>query len=69
MLLEASSDAPATWVERLWVVSAVRVNVPAASSSWTADAETFDTMLPTAASNSSAKRMSSVRRAALLALF
>ena len=30
MLLEASSDAPATWLDRLWVVSAVRVSVPAA---------------------------------------
>ena len=30
MLLEASSEAPATWLDRLWVVSAVRVSVPAA---------------------------------------
>ncbi len=33
MLLEASSEAPATWPDRLWVVSAVRVSVPAACSS------------------------------------
>ena len=33
MLLEASSEAPATWLDRLWVVSAVRVSVPAACSS------------------------------------
>ena len=69
MLLEASSDAPATWLDRLWVVSAVRVSVPAAASSCTAEADTFETMAPTAVSKSSAKRISSVRRAALLALF
>src|SRR5260221_408134 len=33
MLLEASSEAPATWLDRLCVVSAVRVSVPAAASS------------------------------------
>ena len=49
MLLEASSEAPATWLDRLWVVSAVRVSVPAAASSCTADAETLATMAPTAA--------------------
>ena len=69
MLLEASSEAPATWLDRLCVVSAVRVSVPAAVSSWTAEAETLETMAPTAVSKSSAKRISSARRAALLALF
>ena len=69
MLLEASSEAPATWLDRLWVVSAVRVSVPAAASSCTADDETLETMAPTASSNSSAKRISSARRAALAALF
>ena len=68
MLLEASSEAPATWLDRLWVVSAVRVSVPADASSCTAEAETLETMAPTAASNSSAKRMSSARRAALAGL-
>ena len=51
------------------MVSAVRVSVPAADSSCTADAETLATIEPTAVSNSSAKRISSARRAALLALF
>ena len=41
MLLEASSEAPATWLDRLCVVSAVRVSVPAAASSCTAEAETL----------------------------
>ncbi len=62
-LEEASSDAPATVADRFWVVSAVRVNVPAADSSWVADVETLPTMTPTALSKSSAKRISSARRA------
>src|SRR5690348_4185272 len=63
MLLAASSEAPATWLERLCVVSAVRVNEPAACSSWPAEVETLETIDPTAASNSSAKWISSARRA------
>ena len=69
ILVDASSDVPATWPDRPSVISAVRVSVPAADSSCTAEAETFDTMAPTAASKLSAKRMSSARRASLEALF
>ena len=61
--MEASSDAPATVADRFCVVSAVRVSVPAADSSWVADVATLATMAPTALSKSSAKRISSARRA------
>src|SRR5581483_339968 len=68
MLLEAVSDEPATWLDNPSVVSAVRVSVPAACSRCTAEAETLDTIEPTAVSKSSAKRMSSPRRGRLAVL-
>ncbi len=69
MLVEASSEAPATWLDRPCVVSAVRVKMPAACSSCPAEDETLETIEPTAVSKSSAKRISSARRAAPAALF
>ena len=63
MFDDASSEAPATWPDRLSVVSAVRVSVSAAVSSCSAEAATLETMPPTAPSKSSAKRINSARRA------
>jgi hypothetical protein len=50
ILEEACSETLATWLDKACVVSAVRVGVVAAVSSYAAEAETVDTIEPTALS-------------------
>src|SRR6266852_407666 len=70
-LVEESSEAVATAEDSCCVVSAVLLIVPAAASSSTDVVDTMSTILPTAASNSSASlrmaaRCSAARRGALV---